>query len=172
MAGTRLTSGVTLDLIHQALGRQVIAANIVPASAVWLVLDDEHAPVENPPFQRFVTAKMPSLNWPHGEAFNGQSEFWCRGESQITLWLRNELDLYGRFREGGKEATSPAGGRLLGRLVKAFWESELLDSNGNYVLKRPLLFKNYKPPQPSASVWRPFRLTWELEFTWDLSAGG
>lgn len=159
-------------MVHLALGQQVIAANIVPASAVWLVLDDESVPVENPPFQRFVTVKMPSLNWPYGEAFEGKSEFWCRGESQVTLWLRNELDIYGRFREGAKEAMSPGGGRLLGRLVKAFWEAELLDNNGDFILNRPMLFKNYKPPQPNASAWRPFRLTWELEFTWDLNAGG
>ena len=173
----RLTSGVTLDMVHVALVRKLREAAIVPAGALYPVLDDEVIPVKQPPFQRFVTIRLPSFKWAFGNVMTAAgttklSKLHCQGQTRTTLWLKNQVDIWGRFEEGMREAAAPEGGQLIGRLLNAFWEEELTDVNGDYILKRCLDFDGYEPPGPGSEDCRPFRLTWSLEFEWDLLSGG
>lgn len=170
----RLQSGVTLDAVHLRLARKVRDANIVDPSAVWMVLDDESIPQEHPPHDRFITVRLPSLIWAHGDVFIGGgniSKFIVQGQVRISLWLRNEADMYGQINVAMGEAVgaAPRGSKLLGQLVRLMWEDDLLDASGNAILMRPMMFVSYEPPSGGLQDWRPFRLTWELEFNWDLS---
>jgi hypothetical protein len=171
---TRL-SGTSLDTVHKRMAQKVIDANIVDSSQVYMTLDDEALPGNMPFSDRFITVRYPSLVWAHGDVFIGGgniSEFIVQGQVRITLWMRNDLDLFWRAEAAVDEAASPPprGNRLLGRLFAAFWEEDLLNADGDAILKRPMLWVSFEPPGPGTSTWRPFRLTLELEFNWDLSA--
>jgi len=118
--------------------------------------------------------RLPSLTWEYGDVMIGGGdvgEFVLQGQTRITLWLRNELDYHGRVSAAVEEAAAapPLGTKLLGKLIRAFHETDLLNDSGEAILKRPMMFVSYDPPAPGAINWRPFRTTWELTFTWDLS---
>src|SRR5262245_39497575 len=122
MPGTRLTSGVTLDLVHQRLALAVQEAGIVDASQVLLVLDDEVIPKDLPPAQQFVTVRLPSASqWSDGDVFGGGGnvgEFIVLGQTRVTYWTSNDLDLYGQAGTAMAEAAGagPRGSQALGRL--------------------------------------------------------
>jgi hypothetical protein len=167
-------SGTTLDEVHSRLAQKTIDANIVDSSQVYMTLDDEVLPANFPFADRFITVRYPSLVWAHGDVFIGGgniSEFIVQGQVRITLWLRNELDLFWRAEASVDEAAAapPRGNRLLGRLFSAFWEDDLLNTDGEAILKRPMLWVSFEPPGPGNRDWKPFRLTLELEFNWQLS---
>lgn len=175
---TRLNSGVTLDVVHSRLWQTVKDLGIVDQAMVLMVLDDEVLPTEHPPADRFITVRLPSLIWAHGDVFIGGGdvgEFILQGQTRITLWLRNELDVYGQINVamGEAAAAAPRGTRLIGQLIKGLHETDVRDeADGDGILKRPLKFISYDPPSPGAEPWRPFRLIFELTFTWSLAEGG
>lgn len=172
---TRLNSGVTLDDVHLGLVKKIQQAAILDPSQVWAVLDDEVLPTEVPSGDVFITVRLPSLIWAHGDVFIGggnNSEFIVQGQSRITLWLRNEADALGQAGAIAAAAVAglPRGTRLLGRLVRLFWEDDVLNDDGDAILLRPVMFVSYEPPPGTARPdWRPFRLVFELTFNWDLS---
>ncbi len=171
---TRLNSGVTLDIVHTRLVAKIQAEGIVEPSQVYPVLDDEIVPESYPSHDRFITVRLPSLIWAHGDVMTGGGnlcEFIMQGQTRITLWLRNEADILGRVTQLAGEALAapPRGTRLLGRLMRLLWEDDVLDEDGNAILKRPLMFVSYEPPEGSQKGWRPFRSTWQLEFAYDVS---
>lgn len=173
---TRLNSGVTLDIVHQRLWQTIKDINVVDQSAVLMVLDDEVLPSELPPHMRFVTVRLPALVWAYGDVFIGGGdvgEFIVVGQTRVTLWLSNELDVYGQAEVlmGEAVASQPRGTKLIGQIMRAMHETDLRDeTDGDAILKRPMMFVSYDPPPPGAIPFRPFRMTWELTFSWDLSA--
>lgn len=170
-------TGVTLDMVHRALGQKIAQSKILTADVVYLVLDDEDIPLTQPPSRYFVTVRLPSFAWHEGDVFGGEAEglasissLMCLGDTRITLWLKNQSDIWGRFDEGAKEAAGPEGGRLLGRLMVLLWEAELRNAAGECLLDRRLRFDSYDAPGPGFVDWKPFRLTYEIRFSWDLRA--
>ena len=175
---TRASSGVTLDLVMTRFLLKMREAQLLAdQSQVILVLDDETIPTELPQSDRFITIRIPSLIWAHGDVSTGGGnlcEFIVQGQVRITLWLRNELDIYGQASFLMDEVAGPAprGQRLIGNIIKELWEDDVLDSSGNAILKRPMMFVSFEPPGPTPSAWKPFRIIYELEWNYDLSSGG
>lgn len=172
---TLRNSGVTLGLVQKHLVKAVRDANIVDPRYVRAVLDDESIPKDNPVDDRFITVRYPSLVWAYGDVFSGDgviSEFDVQGQVRYTLWLRNELDVYGDAEIAMTQAAfkPPKGAGLLGQLIASIWETQVLDDDGFAILKRPLLFVSYDPPNAGFINWRPFRVVVQCEFRWDLSA--
>ncbi len=176
---TRLTSGVTPYLIHKAMAQKIANARILERSNIWMVLDDEIIPTEQPPSENFITVRYPSLIWTDGDVQGGDnnknplSEFRLSGQTRHTLWLLDEVNLTYGTAEGVLDTAfgpAPAGERFLGAMVKCFWEQDLQDEAGNALTNRPFRFVSLEMPEgTSQSLWRPFRLTWEVKFTWDLT---
>lgn len=170
------STGTTLDAVHLALVKKIQVAGIVDPTQVWPVLDDEVLPGEVPSQDRFITVRLPSLIWGHGDVFSGGgliSEFIVQGQSRVTLWLRNQLDIIGQVGAlaGEALASPPRGTNLIGRLVKELWEDDLLnDDTDEAILKRPMMFVSYEPPLGAGrDDWRPFRLVFELTFNWNMA---
>lgn len=172
------SASVTLDVVHQAFWRCLADSAIIPEEAVYLVLDDEGIPLENPPFKRFITVRLPSLAQEFGEVFQGTSagglsdldRLMVTGQCRVTLWLKTQTDIWGRFDSGAKIAIAPKGGALLGRMVRLLKNKMLVNSGGENILNRSLRFVSYDAPGTGYTDWRPFRLTFEISFTWDLDA--
>ena len=171
---TRVHSGNSLYSVQTRLLAHVAAIGVVDSSQVWPVLDDEVTPSEFPSQSRFVTVRLPSLTWEHGDAMVGGgdvSEFIVSGQTRVTLWLRNELDYWGKVDSLMKEglAPPPDGTKLIGRLVRGLHNTDVLDLQGRAILKQPLQFVSYEPPAPVAKNWHPFRLSFDLHWHWDLA---
>lgn len=179
---TRLTSGVTPYLVFRAMAQKVKNARIVDSSRVWMVLDDEKVPAEQPPDNRFITVRYPSGVPYAGDVFGGDvnsaplSRLMCEGQTRHTIWLSSERDLYGTADSLVDDvlAQEPEGGQLLGQMIKLFWQQDLVDDAGDALTNCPMRLISWEMPPdlPSLGTARPFRITWEIKFTWDLSKGG
>lgn len=179
---SRLTSGATPALVWKAMAAAIGNAGIVDKSRLSLVMDDEGLPPKTAPDDRFITVRYPSLIWEHGKVMTGDnsrtllSSLMVKGQSRHTLWLQSDRDLYGSAESLADDAMAapPDGDQLLGQMVALFFDQDLVNGAGNALTNRPLeLISIDMPPDgPTAKPWKPFRVTWEIGFTWDLSRGG
>ena len=177
----RKTSNVTPFLIMRSLVQAVRNSRIVDSSQVWVVGDDEGLPPQVPSSSRFITIRAPSFVWDHGEVFTGDnsnaliSKAMFSGQTRQTLWLNSSRDVYGTAETFFKEAMGPApdGERFLGQMVQLFFEQDLVDDNGDALTNKPMRFVSLEmPPEGMVSTApKPFRVTWEIDFTWDLTSG-
>lgn len=185
--------GVNLQTVHETLTKAMRKADIVDQSQVFMVLDDETLPPSVPSSQRYITVRLPlDLSWQDGDVFAGdnvgtrRSQFIALAQTRISLWLSDGVDLYGTGEAFVAEATSapPAGNSLLDSMMRLFWEQHLIDAEpwvtrdgvtpeGDFILMRPMKFVGLEGPkaqgQSSRANFLPFRFTWEVKFTWDLT---
>jgi hypothetical protein len=171
---TRIHTGITPHLVHARLALHAQNAGVVDASQVWMVTDDEVLPSELPSQDAFLTVRFPSLTWDHGHAMIGAgdgSELIVGGQVRVTYWSRAQIDYYGRANLATDKALG--GNRPVGKLVRALHNTDVLDSSGRAILKQPVEFVSYDPPPPGAGQdqdgLRPYRLTFSVLFSWDLS---
>lgn len=179
-SNVRKTSGVTPFPIMRSLVQAVRNARIVDPSQVWVVADDEGPPSQVPSSARFMTIRPPSFVWAEGEVFTGDnnntllSEAMFSGQTRITFWLNSTRDVYGSAEQFFREAVGPApdGERFLSQMVQLFFEQDLVDEAGDALTNKPLRFVSLEmPPEGMTSTApKPFRVTWEVDFTWDLTA--
>lgn len=179
---SRLSSGVTPFQIHLAMAKAITRAKIVDSSYVWMVLDDESVPAEMAPHEAFITVRYPSMVWADGDVQGGgsnsvfNSQLRIKGQTRHTLWLEDAANYtYGTAETLLETALgkTPSGHQYLGQMVGLFFEQDLTDSTGSALTNRPFRFVSMEMPEGvTSSEFKPFRITWEISFTWDLSRGG
>jgi hypothetical protein len=168
-----LTDWIT---VWDCLTESVKESGIVDRNSVIPVIDDEQIPADWPPQRQFITVRLPSLIWAEGDVMSPTttgtlSELWVQGQTRISLWQNNQADTLPRADQAIAEVIAGAsrGARMLGRLIKLFWERELVNTSDEAVLKRPMKFISIEPPGPGPVGWRAWRGVWELEFAWNLN---